>query len=392
MKLMKRVWAALLLLAASGQLYADEGMWVLKELNKQNLARMAELGFTPSYDQLYSETDPCVANAVVIFGGGCTGITVSDEGLIFTNHHCGFGSIQQLSSVEHDYLKDGFVSQSKQEELPVPGLSVRYLKETVDVSDRINSQIAGIEDEFQRLSAADSIGRVICDSVGNSEFQAADVVPFYNNNKYFLVVYDVFRDVRMVFAPPSSIGKFGGDTDNWMWPRHTGDFSVFRVYANADNKPAEYNADNKPYTPRYVAEVSMQGYQDKDYAMTIGFPGSTDRYLCSWGVQQRIENSNKPRIEVRGIKIDKTARRVWVDGEERAFTTKEFDLLTFLAQNPNHVFTKEELFREIWDMESVGDIATVTVHIKKIREKIEKQSSKPQYIETIWGVGYRFKL
>ena len=154
MKLMKRVWAALLLLAASGQLYADEGMWVLKELNKQNLARMAELGFTPSYDQLYSETDPCVANAVVIFGGGCTGITVSNEGLIFTNHHCGFGAIQQLSSVEHDYLKDGFVSQSKQEELPVPGLTVRYLKETVDVSDRINSQISGIEDEFQRLSAA----------------------------------------------------------------------------------------------------------------------------------------------------------------------------------------------------------------------------------------------
>lgn len=302
MKLMKRVWAALLLLAASGQLYADEGMWVLKELNKQNLARMAELGFTPSYDQLYSETDPCVANAVVIFGGGCTGITVSDEGLIFTNHHCGFGSIQQLSSVEHDYLKDGFVSQSKQEELPVPGLSVRYLKETVDVSDRINSQIVGIEDEFQRLSAADSIGRVICDSVGNSEFQAADVVPFYNNNKYFLVVYDVFRDVRMVFAPPSSIGKFGGDTDNWMWPRHTGDFSVFRVYANADNKPSQYDQGNKPYSPKYVAEVSMQGYQDKDYAMTIGFPGSTDRYLCSWGVQQRIENSNKPRIEVRGIK------------------------------------------------------------------------------------------
>ena len=302
MKLMKRVWAALLLLAASGQLYADEGMWVLKELNKQNLARMAELGFTPSYDQLYSETDPCVANAVVIFGGGCTGITVSNEGLIFTNHHCGFGAIQQLSSVEHDYLKDGFVSQSKQEELPVPGLTVRYLKETVDVSDRINSQISGIEDEFQRLSAADSIGRVICDSVGNNEFLAADVVPFYSNNKYFLVVYDVYRDVRMVFAPPSSIGKFGGDTDNWMWPRHTGDFSVFRVYVNADNKPAEYNADNKPYTPRYVAEVSMQGYQDKDYAMTIGFPGSTDRYLCSWGVQQRIENSNKPRIEVRGIK------------------------------------------------------------------------------------------
>lgn len=306
---MKKLWAVLLLLVASGQVFADEGMWVLKELTKQNLARMKELGFTPSYEQLYSETNPCVANAVVIFGGGCTGITVSNEGLIFTNHHCGFGSIQQLSSVEHDYLKNGFISQSKEEELPVPGLKVRYLRETVDVSDRINSQISSIQEEQLRLAAADSIGRVLADSVGNSEFQSADVIPFYSNNKYFLIVYDVFRDVRMVFAPPSSIGKFGGDTDNWMWPRHTGDFSVFRVYADSNNKPANYSKENKPYKPKYVVEVSLQGYQDKDYAMTIGFPGSTDRYLCSWGVQQRIEDSNKPRIEVRGIKqeIWKTA-------------------------------------------------------------------------------------
>lgn len=308
MNRMKKLWAVLLLLVASGQVFADEGMWVLKELNKQNLERMKELGFTPSYEQLYSETDPCVANAVVIFGGGCSGITVSNEGLIFTNHHCGFGSIQQLSSVEHDYLKDGFVSQSKEEELPVPGLTVRYLRETVDVSDRINSQIASIKEEHLRLAAVDSIGQAMADSVGNTEFQAADVVPFYNNNKYFLIVYDVFNDVRMVFAPPSSVGKFGGDTDNWMWPHHTGDFSVFRVYAGADNKPAAYSKDNKPYQPKYVAEVSLQGYQDKDYAMTIGFPGSTDRYLCSWGVQQRIEDSNKPRIEVRGIK-----QAIWKD-------------------------------------------------------------------------------
>ena len=308
MNFMKKLWAVLLLLVASGHVFADEGMWVLKELNKQNLARMKELGFTPTYEQLYSETDPCVANAVVIFGGGCTGITVSNEGLVFTNHHCGFGSIQQLSSVEHDYLKDGFVSQTKEEELAVPGLSVRYLRETVDVSDRINSQIASIPEEHLRLAAADSIGQVIADSVGSSEFLAADVIPFYNNNKYFLVVYDVFRDVRMVFAPPSSVGKFGGDTDNWMWPRHTGDFSVFRVYANGDNKPAEYSKDNKPYTPKYVAEVSLQGYKEKDYAMTIGFPGSTDRYLSSWGVQLRIEDSNKPRIEVRGIK-----QAIWKD-------------------------------------------------------------------------------
>ena len=298
----KRLGAALCLCAVALSTYADEGMWILKELNKQNLARMAELGFKPSVDKLYNENEPCVANAVVIFGGGCTGITVSNEGLIFTNHHCGFGSIQKLSSVEHDYLKNGFVSQSQSEELPVPGLSVRYLRETIDVSDRINSQIDKYQDEYQRLMAADSIGNAICDSIGQNQFLAAQVVPFYNNNKYYLVTYDDYRDVRMVFAPPSSIGKFGGDTDNWMWPRQTGDFSIFRVYANAENKPAEYDANNKPYHPKYVAEVSMQGYQDKDYAMTIGFPGSTDRYLCSWGVKQRIEDSNKPRIEVRGIK------------------------------------------------------------------------------------------
>lgn len=304
MKLRKQIWRVVLLFATLGQMYADEGMWVLKELNKQNLARMKELGFTPTYEQLYSETDPCVANAVVIFGGGCTGITVSEEGLIFTNHHCGYSSIQQLSSVEHDYLKDGFVSQSKAEELPVPGLSVNYLSETIDVSDRINNVIAPIEDEYKRLMAADSISQVLCDSIGMNEFKKGSVVPFYSDNKYYLVVYNVYRDVRLVFAPPSSVGKFGGDTDNWMWPRHTGDFSVFRVYANANNEPAQYSQDNKPYAPKYVAEVSLQGYEEKDFAMTIGFPGSTSRYLCSWGVKQRIEDSNSPRIEVRGVKQD----------------------------------------------------------------------------------------
>jgi hypothetical protein len=282
---------------------ADEGMWIINELNKQSLERMKELGFTPDYKYLYDKDSPCLANAVVIFGGGCTGVTVSDKGLIFTNHHCGYGSLQKLSSLEHDYLKDGFISQSIAEELPVEGLSVRYLKEIYDVTDSIIPQIADIEDEYERIIAADSIGDILLEKYDNkNRFLSAEVVPFYNSNKYYVVVYNIYRDVRLVFAPPSTLGKFGGDTDNWMWPRHTCDFSVFRVYADADNQPAEYDENNKPYTPKFAAEVSVSGYQQGDYAMTIGFPGSTDRYLSSWGVEQRVKSINEPRIEVRGIK------------------------------------------------------------------------------------------
>ena len=304
MNLKKNLGALLILIFGLHNAYADEGMWIINELNERSLARMKELGFTPDYKYLYDKDSPSIANAVVIFGGGCTGITVSEEGLIFTNHHCGYGAIQKLSSVEHDYLKNGFVSQNNSEELPVDGLAVRYLKETIDVTDSILPKISHIKDEYKRIVAADSIGELLQETVGKGQFIDAEVVPFYSMNKFYLVVYNVYRDVRLVFAPPTSLGKFGGDTDNWMWPRHTCDFSVFRVYADSENMPVEYDENNRPYKPKFVAEVSAQGYQDNDYAMTIGFPGSTDRYLSSWGVQQRIKSSNEPRIEVRGIKQD----------------------------------------------------------------------------------------
>ncbi|MDR3128968.1 MAG: S46 family peptidase [Tannerellaceae bacterium] len=283
---------------------ADEGMWVLKELGTENRERMKVLGWEPDTKKLYNEEEDeaCLADAVVIFGGGCTGVTVSKEGLVFTNHHCGFGAIQQLSSVERNLLKDGFVSQSKAEELPVPELTVRYLRETIDVSEQIAAAVEETTDEGRRLAIADSVGKAICDSIGKSEFKVAKVVPFYNHNKYYLIVYDIFKDIRLVFTPPTSVGKFGGDTDNWMWPRHTGDVSVFRVYADSTNAPAKYAEGNMPYSPKFVAEVSRSGYAEEDFAMTIGFPGSTDRYLCSWGVKQRIESVNKPRIAVRGVK------------------------------------------------------------------------------------------
>lgn len=297
-KLLLSLIAFLLVFSAK----ADEGMWLLKELNRQSAARMKELGFTFPIDKIYSETNPSLKDAVVIFGGGCTGVAVSDQGLIFTNHHCGYGSIQKLSSVEHNYLKDGFVSQSFSEELPSEGLMVAFLQKTEDITDFVTATIQSGDSEEVRDQKIDSLSSVYLEKYKGNKFLRAQIVPFYAHNKYYAVIYEVFRDVRLVFTPPSSVGKFGGETDNWMWPRHTGDFSVFRVYANKDNKAADYSADNVPYRPKYSVPVSLKGYKENDYAMTIGYPGSTERYIPSWGIKQMVESEHKPRIEVRGAK------------------------------------------------------------------------------------------
>lgn len=284
---------------------ADKGMWLLNELKKENIERMKELGFKMDPQRLFNMDAPSIANAVVIFGGGCTGITVSDQGVVFTNHHCGYGAIQSQSSVEHDYLRDGFVAHNPSEELPIPGLSVQYLREVVDVTEQVTALTRDYPNEVELIYAQQELMDQIVEKY-NAEHPnvSAEVYPFYERNKFYLIAYDVFKDVRLAFAPPSSVGKFGHDSDNWMWPRHTNDFSVFRVYANDKNEPAEYSASNKPYRPRYSAKISLKGVQEGDYAMTIGFPGSTDRYLSSWGVKQRMEYENEPRILVRGLKQD----------------------------------------------------------------------------------------
>lgn len=299
---MKKKFVLLPMLLLSFFAFADEGMWIAKELNKQSVHRMKDLGFTFPMDSLYSEDNPSLKDAVVIFGGGCTGVTVSNQGLIFTNHHCGYRDIQKLSSVDHDYLKNGFVSQSFVEELPAEGLQISYLSKTEDVTDFVTSTLVKGDSEEVRKTKIDSLITKTLEPYRGNQFVRAQVVPFYGNNKYYLVVYDVFKDVRLVFTPPSSVGKYGGDTDNWMWPRHTGDFSVFRVYANKNNEPALYSKDNVPYTPKYFVPVSLKGYDENDYSMTIGFPGRTMRYIPSWGIQQKVESEHKPRIEVRGAK------------------------------------------------------------------------------------------
>lgn len=285
--------------------HADKGMWLLNELNKANLEQMKELGFRLTPDSLYSLDKPSVANSVVIFGRGCTGVTVSKQGLIMTNHHCGYSAIQSQSSVDHDYLRDGFVSHSFREELPIEGLTVKYLSATQDVTAAIEAKLRKPKSEMERLSQISKIMDQMIKKENKrlkNEHKEVIIVPYYAGNKYYMIIYDVFKDVRMVFAPPSSIGKFGGDTDNWMWPRHTGDFSVFRVYASKDNKPSLYHKDNVPYRPLYSATVSAEGYHAGDYAMTIGFPGSTERYIPSWGIENRMENENAVMIDARGVK------------------------------------------------------------------------------------------
>lgn len=283
---------------------ADKGMWIIGELQKENYQRMKELGLKIDPSKFFDLKNPGIANAVVIFGRGCTGVTVSNSGLVFTNHHCGYDAIQTQSTVDHDYLQDGFVSKSNAEELPIPGLTVRYLRETIDVTDQVNAAAASATNEIDRMRVQGEAAEAIASEYAKQAHTDADVYAFYERNKFYLIIYDVFSDVRLVFAPPSSVGKFGHDSDNWMWPRHTNDFSVFRVYAGKDNKPADYSKNNKPYKPLYSVPVSLAGVKDKDYTMTIGFPGSTDRYLSSWGVEDRVNNTNEPTILVRGIKQD----------------------------------------------------------------------------------------
>jgi len=226
---------------------------------------------------------------------------VSDKGLIFTNHHCGYGSIQQLSSVENDYLKYGFWASSYDEELPVPGLSVRFVRSIEDVTDQIIGNVPSIAGEQERNKIIGENTRALTEKLqAENEGKTIQILPFFGGNQYFAFVFDIFRDVRLVGTPPSSIGKFGGDTDNWMWPRHTGDFSVFRVYADKDNNPAEYSKDNRPYeAPRHL-EISLDGCEEGDFAMVMGFPGSTQRYMTSYEIDQMLNVSNPKRIFIRG--------------------------------------------------------------------------------------------
>ncbi len=304
MKMKKHILAAALLIAASQPLKADEGMW-LPALISQRIGDMQAKGFQLSAEDIYSVNQASLKDAVVLFGSGCTGELVSDEGLLFTNHHCGYGYIQKHSSVEHDYLKDGFWALSRADELPNPGLTVRFLERMEDVTDIVlkGYKPARMSEDQRQALVKKNAARLREQAVKDGQGLKASVEALYYGNQYFLFVFREYRDVRLVGAPPSSIGKFGGETDNWMWPRHTGDFSIFRIYAGADNMPADYSPENVPYRPKKSLKISLAGVQEGDFTFVYGCPGSTQEYVHSEAVRYIQDVSDPEKIALRTTRL-----------------------------------------------------------------------------------------
>ena len=292
---------------------ADEGMWLPYSINGQNLADMQRLGCKLTAEQIFSFNQPSLKDAIVQFGGGCTGELISPEGLLLTNHHCGLGQVQAHSSMEHDYLKDGFWARSKDQELPNEGLSVLFLNYIEDVTTAV---LKGVTDKMSEADRdqkiAENIKRLSTEKKGTRDVRV-EIVPFYHGNQYILFVYDVYKDVRLVACPPWGIGKYGADTDNWTWPRHKGDFCIFRVYTAPDGSPAEYSKDNVPMKSKHYLPISLKGVQPGDYTMILGYPGSTDRYSTSGSVKNVIELEDPAIVACRTTKLEQYRKHMDAD-------------------------------------------------------------------------------
>lgn len=318
-KLFLSVAAAILAFPA----LADEGMWLLPLLKQQKFAEMQALGLRLSDEEVYSAEAPSLKDAVVRFGGGCTGEIISPDGLVLTNHHCGYSSIQRHSTLEHDYLTDGFWAMSRDKELPNPGLTVTFIDKIDDVTDYVLKELEKQTDpnsvEFlsskylNNLAKAKVGEKFLQDNAGTE----VEIKAFYGGNKYYMFTKKIYSDVRLVGAPPSSIGKFGADTDNWMWPRHTGDFSLFRVYADANGNPAPYSETNVPLRPKRWLKLSIKGVDENDYAMIMGFPGRTNKYYTSWEVAERRDIDNAVRINIRNIRQEAMLEEMLKDPQVR---------------------------------------------------------------------------
>lgn len=281
---------------------ADEGMWLPMFIKRLNYADMKKHGLKLTAEELYSVNKSSLKDAIVSMGGFCTAEIISPNGLMLTNHHCGFEAIQSHSSVEHDYLTDGFWAKDKAAELPNEGLTASFLVRMEDVSEQINKALEGLAEGERAAKIAELSKEIVAKATEGTHYNA-NVKDFFEGNEFYLFVYETFRDVRLVGAPPSSVGKYGGDTDNWMWPRHTGDFSIFRVYTAPDGTPADYAEDNVPLQPKHFLPISLEGVKEGDFSMIFGYPGSTDRYLTSFGVEDELENHQPTVVSIRDKKL-----------------------------------------------------------------------------------------
>jgi len=279
-------------------------MWIPLLLKKYKIEDMQRAGFKLSAEDVYSVNQACLKDAIVIFGGGCTGELISDEGLLITNHHCGYGNIQRHSTVEHDYLTDGFWAMTRAEELPNPGLSVTFLVSMEDVTEAVLAGVSKSTGNADREKIVQENRKKIQTAAIKGTEYTARVSAFFSGNQYFLFLYEAFPDVRLVGAPPSSIGKFGGETDNWIWPRHTGDFSLFRIYAGPDNRPAAYSPENKPYKPKKFLPISLRGAEKGDFTMVFGYPGRTTEYIPSFAIESQVNSTIPASVDLRTKRLE----------------------------------------------------------------------------------------
>src|SRR5690606_23092746 len=301
---MKKIWIFILLITGSITTFADEGMWFLMHLKRLNEADMQKKGLKLTAEEIYSINNSSLKDAIVQFAGGCTAEIVSGKGLVFTNHHCGYGAIAELSTPENDYLTNGFWAKSSEEELKPKSLSVRFFVRMDDVTKRILSLVNDDMNEKEREKIVNrEIAKIEQENSENGKY-IVSVKSFYNGNEYYYFVYQDYTDVRLVGTPPNSIGKFGGDTDNWEWPRHTGDFSVFRVYADKDGNPAPYSKDNVPLTPKHFLPISIKGVQEGDFSMILGYPGRTNRWMPAAGIDQNVNYAYPAWVEASKVGMD----------------------------------------------------------------------------------------
>ena len=370
---MKKIFTlvAIAMLALPTMAWADEGMWIPMLLGR-NEAAMKKAGMHISAKDIYDVNNACLKDAVMLFGSGCTGEFVSPEGLVLTNHHCGYSFIVRNSTVEHDYLTNGFWAMSREEEIPCPGLTVTRLVRMEDVTSQVLQGVTDNMSEADRTKVIDkNIEKITAKAVKGTHYKAV-VKPFYYGNQYFMYINEVFTDVRLVGAPPSSIGKFGGDTDNWMWPRHTGDFSMFRVYAGKNNKPADFSEENVPYVPLKHLEISLKGVNEGDFTFVFGYPGTTHRYATHDYVDMVANAENPARIDLRQIRLDRYNTAM---GKSAAQRLKYASRVANIANGWKK-----------WQGENMGIERLRVVRLKDDQENKFKEwaKDKPQYSEVLY--------